>query len=1163
MRKKLLNVLVLGLIVFAGCGEKEDADTKPSAGGQAVKEVSTVDNTGPEQKQAEVVEVWEFESKEGMSVAAQDCDIRVEDGFFKVGVQQGDPQIDFGQVDIEGPVKIRMRMKSGEGAFGRVEWYFKNAGQEYYEEDKCGRFAVVHDGKWREYEMPLSSTKDVRGLRMDPGWQPGEFVIDWIRFERIELPAEVKKAMAEQGRKIAVENEALRLELDTAGHVYTIRQKATGKVYTSDCGGSQVYFMGVEDEQQSGFTVRLWDHAEEVEYSCRVELEKEGAVVSFGLDSEQKQQRFFGPATYPAGFVSDYEDGKLVFCNRSSGLYVEQDDDYEAFRQMLVYGNLSLDMPWVGVVEPGTGYGYMLLVETPYDAFVKLEKDAEGVQWPGIRWWESMDTFRYARKMSYRFSDGGGYVNLARMYRKYSQQQGLAVTLAEKEADKPQVSFLKGAPVIWGSMDAWEFVREARTAGIVRGVMSNCHHALSDIDSIVKMNELGYVTNEYGNFSDILPGDEPGFFKDDIEDATYHRRPGAGPAKGWYAADTGLQYYSRSTATAMRAVKSYVPQRMEKYKFNGRFIDVSNAIDLFEDYHPEHTFDRRQDLEYRREVYEFVNDFGVVLGTEHGNDWIMDMADYFEGALSGPFWWVSVGKWNPGILQKAEKREDISEVYLKYGMAHERRIPLWQLVYHDCAVSTWYWGDVPGFLYSAAPELAARKDLFAILYGSVPLFWRDHIGYDWNENRSRFLRSYHETCKLHEEIAYDKMLSHEFLSDDRAVQRTRFDSGTVAVVNFGDRAAEYDTGDGGKVMLAPFGFWVKGQKISQSRLIVGGKPVTRIEKDGYLRVEAEEKRDFGAVELEGLLTAFEIERGRWHLVVENCDEVKLDVFELTGTGPGEIFEIFRMDKKGVLLGKAGYEPEQGGVVLRPGSDYELYALTTVVPDEVKVLPDTDVIMNDDLIELYTEKEGAEVYYTLDGSEPVPGSLKYSGPFGLDKSAVVKARAFDADGRAVSKTGERDYRVRKLLFDSGVMTVEKGVIAVDVGVKEGESLVLEVDDANTAVFWDYADWARAHIVNKDGSEVYLSDMEPVYLRMDHAVLGRDQRTRQQDNDEKEAKPLMMGGRVYEKGLGMMSESLAVYELDGAAMRFKCVAGLDDTAGEKGRVIMRVYVNMPYE
>jgi len=48
--------------------------------------------------------------------------------------------------------------------------------------------------------------------------------------------------------------------------------------------------------------------------------------------------------------------------------------------------------------------------------------------------------------------------------------------------------------------------------------------------------------------------------------------------------------------------------------------------------------------------------------------------------------------------------------------------------------------------------------------------------------------SYKQICPLVRQLGYDEMLSHEFLTPDHAVQRTRWKSGAEVVVNFGDAA---------------------------------------------------------------------------------------------------------------------------------------------------------------------------------------------------------------------------------------------------------------------------------------------------------------------------------------------------------------------------------------
>ncbi len=70
------------------------------------------------------------------------------------------------------------------------------------------------------------------------------------------------------------------------------------------------------------------------------------------------------------------------------------------------------------------------------------------------------------------------------------------------------------------------------------------------------------------------------------------------------------------------------------------------------------------------------------------------------------------------------------------------RLPLWELVYHDCVVAHWYWGDYDNKI----PALWDRRDLFNMLYGTVPMFMFDRAF--WNAHKDRFVQSYRNTCPL-------------------------------------------------------------------------------------------------------------------------------------------------------------------------------------------------------------------------------------------------------------------------------------------------------------------------------------------------------------------------------------------------------------------------------
>jgi hypothetical protein len=111
------------------------------------------------------------------------------------------------------------------------------------------------------------------------------------------------------------------------------------------------------------------------------------------------------------------------------------------------------------------------------------------------------------------------------------------------------------------------------------------------------------------------------------------------------------------------------------------------------------------------------------------------------------------------------------------------------------------------------------------------MMWASREG-SWHTHRDVFLRTYRNTCKLHEVVAGAEMLSHAFLTLDRAVQQTRFSDGTEVIVNFGDRP--YEANLAGKTHRLPQnGFVAAGPKIEQSMVLDAARKTTRIKSPGF------------------------------------------------------------------------------------------------------------------------------------------------------------------------------------------------------------------------------------------------------------------------------------------------------------------------------------------
>ena len=861
--------------------------------------------TPPSVSFAQTVELLGNGSAEFASI---NCHLVETKGCFQVATNQdgNDAIVDVslaGDAQAQGPVELRFRMKTSvNGELGEYILYWITGKDEHWKQFR--RVPFRPDGQWHDYRLPLSATGTLKALRFTFGKQPHQLELSDLSLIPCQpsLPSDLKSQREKLPEIVEISNENLALKLVTSDHHYEISDQKTGRIWQSVPVSAWLGLHQAEVTSENSLQLSLYDKFSQKLLRADIQLEANG-IARFSLDSDDLEAPIEAASCYPPRFSTKMSDGHFVFCDRSCGVLLNQQDKTYAHWPLRVYGNTHcLDMPWVGLFDERRGDGVMLLVETPADAEVAFVTDSEGLHWPEVRWLPCCDRFGYRRTASLRFTSQGSYNELAAVYREYLKSQGRFKTLAEKARQKPAVNRLKGAPSLWGARYPTKFIRRMRPLGIERGIVGNC----KDPGIVAWLNELGYLTGRYDNYVDITDG-ETRFTSGNIEFDALRPRPGGPPKHGWKKR-SGAQMSWRSSATWPKVVESYFVDEMRRIPFTSRFIDVTAAGELLEDYHPQHSFDRRQDMANRRALYEHMNDYGLVLGTEHGNDWVMDLVEYFEGSMSGPFWWSS---WPAGHLDRPS-RHQLTENYMKYGMGFANRIPLWELVYHDCAVNTWYWGDTAGLLYEAAPELADRKDLYNILYGTTPLFWMNDTGYRLPKEIHRMLRTYHDTCQLHQVVAFQQMTGHEFLSADRSLQRTRFADGTVIVANFADHPQTCDTGDA-EVTLAPNGYHVQSKDFVQQRLWVNDAPQTIISKDGYLTVHGDGVQPIAGVACDGRVTAFRTSEDRWNLFVDPHCVLNINIPELTGWNPSEKLRLCHMDDVGDIYSTAVRADEQGYV----------------------------------------------------------------------------------------------------------------------------------------------------------------------------------------------------------------------------------------------------------
>ena len=540
-------------------------------------------------------------------------------------------------------------------------------------------------------------------------------------------------------------------------------------------------------------------------------------------------------AVYPAPIAPNPGDALVVPFSEGFRIpFVEcdlvKDSEIQVWR-----GGMS--MPFFGVVDERDECGYMAILETPEDAKLRCFPDQEGKRLGAVAplWMPECGSPGYPRRVRFVFFDKGGYVAMAKRYRDYAQEQGLVKTFREKAAERPLVERLPGAANVWyfpggGDPSHAAVAEEMREAGIDRILWSACPQP-EDVPTIAAMPDTLVGRYDvcrdvyYPDLLDALGRENPP--KSEIcnntsawpDDIAWDRPDSNAWRRAWgVTGKDGKKHYcaAQCDIPAIARLERLAGEELSRIPFTARFLDVVSAIGWEECYNPAHPMTRRVSRRAKVDLLKMLCEkFGIVVGAEQGMDPFVPFCDYFEGMMSPTCARMPhgrVGYWrrerfrDDGSIPAALSATEVERME-RYALNERYRIPLFELVYHDCVASHWYWYD-----YSNSPVYYWwKRDLFNALYGTAPMYVFDYR--QWRERKEEFLASWKRVGPIARRTGFSEMVSHRALSPDRSVQETRFADGTVVTVDFGKRTLE--TGvelrtEYGTVMVGNVGAQVTG-----------------------------------------------------------------------------------------------------------------------------------------------------------------------------------------------------------------------------------------------------------------------------------------------------------------------------------------------------------------
>ena len=622
--------------------------------------------------------------------------------------------------------------------------------------------------------------------------------------------------------RVTMASSALEVALDSADMALAVTDRRTGRTWRTSASAERRSWYRIERLERMGAQIKLKAVDVETQVGTDVTYAFDPAAPNELLVTVAGEGRMSGPLMFPKPFAGRKGDSMILPLSEGYRLPLCE-KTFTVSYPSLWSGSGS--MAFFGVEEDATGAGWMAIVETRNDARIFIENRNGIPEALGPLWEPERGAFGYPRKVRYVFLDGGGYVAMAKRYRRAAAARGLVKTFREKAKERPRVDRLLGAANVWyfpsaGEPSAADMAAELKTAGIERFLWSSSGSRQS-VERIAAMPDV--LVGRYDIYRDVytpelvrLLGWDPHPSNEICRntsawpnDVIWNSADSNDQRKAWgVTCKDGVKRHCAAQCTLRQPARAraQVAKELTRMPYTSRFIDVTTAVGAEECENPAHPMTRTCSRAAACELLRLLGDeFGLVVGSEQGVDFAVPVCDYFEGMLSPG--WCRMPHGRPGAQRKDIFREGMNPTnvtpaeirrVVDFHLGEKYRIPLVELVYHDCCCAHWYWFD-----YSNRPlSLWAKRDLFNVLYGTAPMYIFDHRL--WRERKEMFVQSYRTVCPVARRTGYSEMTDHRALTADRSVQRSSFADGTEVTVNFGSRPFRLEDGttlEAGKISL--------------------------------------------------------------------------------------------------------------------------------------------------------------------------------------------------------------------------------------------------------------------------------------------------------------------------------------------------------------------------
>ena len=620
-----------------------------------------------------------------------------------------------------------------------------------------------------------------------------------------------------------IENDSLKVEFRKADAAFDVTDKSSGRVWRMMEGEGTS--LEVSDVKASGREISFAARSRAPALDMRMRLALEGRELSVSISAPADAKIAETRLDWPYPFAGERGDRVLLTQGNGFAFPVEMTDlgtdkiDLSNYpgrdMEMGCWGQYAETLAPDGEILPAAGC--LAIIETPENSGIRYTVRRNGFRQANVSWQHDRLAFGHDRRVRFVFGKKFGPMEMALRYREEMKRKGYWVSFAEKRRRYPhlaeKIDLLIGAPNVWYWAEGGDkagVARRLKELGFENILMQFATR--HDLGTWVTPEEIravaavpGVIAGEYDIYKDFMdPANiplidctRPHWPTNVWENGDYVTDSGGAVVRGWGVDRRDGKGRIGCAALCESRAWPYALDRIgravSEAPHSSRLIDVVGGC-LGECWNPAHPLNRRQSRDARSALFDNIQRrLGLLVGTEDGGEWCVPTCCYFEGTMSAPdHYRVDGGRYMWKVY------DEVPDVVLR-GLDETTRVPFFEMVFHGCVVTYWYWCDYN----NKFPSLWRKHDLFNALYGTPPMYLFTPDTFAGIQSRlaeSRVVAT--STAKL---AGTSPMCGFRWLTPDRSVQQSRFENGVVCTVNFGD--GPYKMSDGR--ILPPEGFCVE------------------------------------------------------------------------------------------------------------------------------------------------------------------------------------------------------------------------------------------------------------------------------------------------------------------------------------------------------------------